>query len=145
MTTLNPTMIVGKQIMEGMLINKLVKTKKEAKAKALEYLRETRINNPEKVFDMFPHELSGGMKQRVVIAAIIALRPKILILDEPTTALDPTVQALVLDIIRELKEKYNMSVIFITHDLGVVASIADRIAIMYAGQVVEQGTRDEIM
>lgn len=145
MTTLNPTMKIGKQIMEGMLVNGLVKTKEEAYEKAKSYLLETRINNPEKIMEMYPHELSGGMKQRVVIAAIISLHPKVLVLDEPTTALDPTVQALVLDIIRELKDKYKIAIIFITHDLGVVASISDRIAIMYAGQIVESATRDEIM
>lgn len=145
MTTLNPTMKIGQQIMEGMLVNGLVKTKAEAYEQAKNYLLETRINNPEKIMEMYPHELSGGMKQRVVIAAIVSLHPKVLVLDEPTTALDPTVQALVLDIIRELKDKYNMAIIFITHDLGVVASISDRIAIMYAGQIVESATRDEIM
>lgn len=145
MTTLNPTMKIGQQIMEGMLVNGLVKTKADAYEQAKNYLLETRINNPEKIMEMYPHELSGGMKQRVVIAAIVSLHPKVLVLDEPTTALDPTVQALVLDIIRELKDKYNMAIIFITHDLGVVASISDRIAIMYAGQIVESATRDEIM
>lgn len=145
MTTLNPTMKIGQQIIEGMLVNGLVKTKAEAFENAKRYLTETRINNPEKIMEMYPHELSGGMKQRVVIAAIISLHPKVLVLDEPTTALDPTVQALVLDIIRELKEKYNIAIIFITHDLGVVASISDRIAIMYAGQIIENATRDEIM
>ncbi|CAM9094755.1 ABC transporter ATP-binding protein [Mycoplasma marinum] len=145
MTTLTPTMKVGKQIMEGMLVNKLVKNKKEAKAKAIEYLKKTKINNPELVMDMYPHQMSGGMKQRVVIASIIACQPKILILDEPTTALDPTVQAQILDIINDLTKEYNISVIFITHDLGVVASIADRIAIMYAGQIVEYGTSDEVL
>lgn len=138
-------MKIGQQIIEGMLVNGLVKTKAEAFENAKRYLTETRINNPEKIMEMYPHELSGGMKQRVVIAAIISLHPKVLVLDEPTTALDPTVQALVLDIIRELKEKYNIAIIFITHDLGVVASIADRIAIMYAGQIIENATRDEIM
>lgn len=145
MTTLNPTMKIGQQIIEGMLVNGLVHSKAEAYENAKRYLTETRINNPEKIMEMYPHELSGGMKQRVVIAAIISLHPKVLVLDEPTTALDPTVQALVLDIIRELKDKYNIAIIFITHDLGVVASISDRIAIMYAGQIVEYATRDEIM
>lgn len=145
MTTLNPTKKIGAQIMEGMLVNKLVNSKKEARAKALEYLISTKISNPEGVMDMYPHQLSGGMKQRVVIAAILACEPKILVLDEPTTALDPTVQALVLDIIRELRDKYKISIIFISHDLGVISSIADRVAIMYAGQVIEIGTRDEIM
>nr|WP_281171071.1 ABC transporter ATP-binding protein [Mycoplasma elephantis] len=145
MSTLNPTMKIGYQIMEGMLINKLVKNEKEAKQKAIEYLKMTKINNAEKIIDLYPHELSGGMIQRVVIASIIALQPKIIVLDEPTTALDPTVQALVLDIIRELQEKLKMTIIFITHDLGVVASISDYISIMYAGQIIEEGTNTEIL
>ncbi len=145
MTTLTPTMKVGKQIMEGMLVNKLCKNKKDAREKAIEYLRKTKIGRPEDVMEMYPHQMSGGMKQRVVIAAIIACQPKILILDEPTTALDPTVQAQILDIIDELTKEYGISVIFITHDLGVVASISDRIAIMYAGQIVEYGKADEVL
>ncbi|MCV3754130.1 ABC transporter ATP-binding protein [Ureaplasma zalophigenitalium] len=145
MSTLNPTMKIGAQIMEGMLINGIVKNKRQAKAKSIEYLKLTKINNPEEVMELYPHELSGGMIQRVVIASIVSLHPKILVLDEPTTALDPTVQALVLDIIRELQEKFKMCVIFITHDLGVVASIANYISIMYAGQIIEEGTREEIL
>ncbi|OYD26533.1 oligopeptide transport system ATP-binding protein [Mycoplasma testudineum] len=145
MSTLNPTMKIGKQIMEGMLINGIASSKKEAKNLAIEYLKLTKISNPEHVMSLYPHELSGGMMQRVVIAAIVSLRPKVLIMDEPTTALDPTVQALVLDVVRDLQSKFKISVLFITHDLGVVASIADRISIMYAGQVVESGTREEIL
>lgn len=145
MTTLNSTKKIGKQIMEGMLFNKLVNSKEEARVKAIEYLISTKISNPESVMNMYPHQLSGGMKQRVVIASILACQPKVLVLDEPTTALDPTVQALVLDIIRDLRDKYKISIIFISHDLGVISSIADRVAIMYAGQVIEVGTRDEIM
>ncbi|MEJ3571610.1 ABC transporter ATP-binding protein [Ureaplasma urealyticum] len=145
MSTLNPTMKIGKQIMEGMLINGIVKTRKEAYKKSIEYLKLTKINNPEEIMELYPHELSGGMIQRVVIASIVSLHPKILVLDEPTTALDPTVQALVLDVIRELQEKFKMCIIFITHDLGVVASIANYISIMYAGQIIEEGQRDEIL
>jgi len=145
MSTLNPTMKIGKQIMEGMLINGIVKTRKEAYNKSIEYLKLTKINNPEEIMELYPHELSGGMIQRVVIASIVSLHPKILVLDEPTTALDPTVQALVLDVIRELQEKFKMCIIFITHDLGVVASIANYISIMYAGQIIEEGQRDEIL
>ncbi|WP_406614697.1 ABC transporter ATP-binding protein [Mycoplasma corogypsi] len=145
MSTLNPTMKVGKQIMEGMLINKVVKTKKEAYQRALEYLKLTKINDPEAVMHLYPHEMSGGMIQRVVIAAIVSLEPKVLVMDEPTTALDPTVQALVLDIIKELQEKLKLSIVFITHDLGVVASISDYISIMYAGQIVEEGTNEEVL
>ncbi|WP_406613619.1 ABC transporter ATP-binding protein [Mycoplasma corogypsi] len=145
MSTLNPTMKVGKQIMEGMLINKVVKTKKEAYDRAIEYLKLTKINDPEAVMNLYPHEMSGGMIQRVVIAAIVTLEPKILVMDEPTTALDPTVQALVLDVIKDLQEKLKLSIVFITHDLGVVASISDYISIMYAGQIIEEGTAREIL
>nr|WP_318033557.1 ABC transporter ATP-binding protein [Mycoplasmopsis cynos] len=145
MSTLNPTMKVGAQIMEGMLLNKVVKNKKEAYQRAVEFLKLTKINDPEAVMKLYPHEMSGGMVQRVVIAAIVALEPKILVMDEPTTALDPTVQALVLDIVKELQEKLKLSIVFITHDLGVVASIADYISIMYAGQIIEEGTSEEIL
>ncbi|WP_416754767.1 ABC transporter ATP-binding protein [Mycoplasma sp. 654] len=145
MSTLNPTMKVGKQIMEGMLINKVVKNKKEAYNRAVEFLKLTKISDPEGVMKLYPHEMSGGMIQRVVIAAIVALEPKILVMDEPTTALDPTVQALVLDVIQDLQQKLNLSIVFITHDLGVVASISDFISIMYAGQIIEEGTAKEIL
>ncbi|WP_416756430.1 ABC transporter ATP-binding protein [Mycoplasma aquilae ATCC BAA-1896] len=145
MSTLNPTMKVGKQIMEGMLINKVVKNKKEAYNRAVEFLKLTKISDPEGVMKLYPHEMSGGMIQRVVIAAIVALEPKILVMDEPTTALDPTVQALVLDVIQDLQKKLNLSIVFITHDLGVVASISDFISIMYAGQIIEEGTAKEIL
>lgn len=145
MSILDPTMKVGHQIIEGMLINKIVKNKKEAYKKAIEFLKMTKINNPAEVMKLYPHELSGGMIQRIAIAAIVSLKPKILVMDEPTTALDPTVQALVLDIIRELQEKFHIAIVFITHDLGVVASLADYINIMYAGQIIESGTKDEIL
>lgn len=145
MTTLNPTIKIGKQIMEGILLNKITRNKKEARSLALYYLEKTRIQNAELVMEMYPHQLSGGMKQRAVIAAIVACQPKVLILDEPTTALDPTVQAEILEIIKEIIKETNMGAIFITHDLGVVASIADRISIMYAGQVVETGSAYEVL
>lgn len=145
MSILDPTMKVGNQIMEGMLVNKLVKSKKEAYQESLKYLKLTKINNSEDIMKKYPHELSGGMIQRVAIASIVSLKPKILVMDEPTTALDPTVQALVLDIIRELQETFNIAIAFITHDLGVVASISDFINIMYAGQIVESGTKEEIL
>ncbi|MGZ9414444.1 ABC transporter ATP-binding protein [Mycoplasma sp. 1012] len=145
MSTLNPTMKVGAQIMEGMLLNKIVKNKKEAYQRAVEFLKLTKINDPEAVMKLYPHEMSGGMVQRVVIAAIVALEPKILVMDEPTTALDPTVQALVLDVIKNLQEKLKLAIVFITHDLGVVASIADYISIMYAGQIIEEGLATEIL
>lgn len=145
MSTLNPTMKVGEQIIEGMLLNKVVNNRKEAYERAVEFLRMTKINDPEAVMKLYPHEMSGGMIQRVVIAAIVALEPKILVMDEPTTALDPTVQALVLDIIKELQNKLKLSIVFITHDIGVVASMADYISIMYAGQIIEEGTAREIL
>ena len=145
MTTLNPTMKVGKQIMESLLVNKVVKSRKKARQISLDYLRRTRINEPEKVINQYPNSLSGGMRQRVVISAIMACQPKIIVFDEPTTALDPTVQAEILEIIKEFISETKASAIFITHDLGVVASIANRIAIMYAGQIIEKGLTTEIL
>ncbi|MBU4690594.1 ABC transporter ATP-binding protein [Mycoplasma sp. ES3157-GEN-MYC] len=145
MSILDPTMKVGNQIIEGMLINGICKNKKQANEEAIKYLKLAKINNPEQVMKLYPHELSGGMIQRIAIAAIVSLKPKILVMDEPTTALDPTVQALVLDIIRELQEQFKIAVAFITHDLGVVASISEFINIMYAGQIIESGTREEVL
>ena len=145
MTTLNPTQTVGTQIMEGLFVNNIAKTRRLAKQVAIAFLKKTKIKNPRKVFKMYPHELSGGMKQRVVLSAILACKTRIIILDEPTTALDPTVQAEVLEIIKELRKEFNLSIIFITHDLGVVASLADRIAIMYAGKIIEEGPTREVM
>ena len=145
MTTLNPTMKVGKQIMEGIILNKSAKGKKAAHKMAVDYLLKTHIDNAEQVMDMYPHQLSGGMKQRVVISAIVACKPDLIIFDEPTTALDPTVQAEILEIIKNIIKETNMGAIFITHDLGVVASIADRISIMYAGQIIETGTTRELL
>ena len=145
MTTLNPTMKVGKQIMEGIILNKSAKGKKAAREMAIDYLLKTHIDNAEQVMDMYPHQLSGGMKQRVVISAIVACKPDLIIFDEPTTALDPTVQAEILEIIKDIIKETNMGAVFITHDLGVVASIADRISIMYAGQIVETGLTEELL
>ena len=145
MSSLNPTMKIGKQIVEGILINDRATSYKIAWEMAINYLEKMRINEPEKIMKMYPHQLSGGMKQRVVIAAIIACQPEIIVMDEPTTALDPSVQAEVLGIVRQLQKEYNLTIIFITHDLGVVASVADRIAILYAGQVVELGTKEEVI
>ncbi len=145
MTTLNPTQTVGTQIMEGLFVNNIARTRRLAKRVAIAFLKKTKIKNPHKVFKMYPHELSGGMKQRVVLSAILACKARIIILDEPTTALDPTVQAEVLEIIKELRKEFNLSIIFITHDLGVVASLADRIAIMYAGKIIEEGPTREVM
>ncbi|AHI53118.1 oligopeptide ABC transporter ATP-binding protein OppD [Spiroplasma culicicola] len=143
MTSLNPLLTVGFQISE-VLRKQLGMSKKEAKAEAIELLRKVGIPNPEKRYNDIPGRYSGGMRQRVVIAIALACRPKVLICDEPTTALDVTIQAQILKLIKDLQKEYNFSVIFITHDLGVVASISDRIAVMYAGQVIEIGTSKDI-
>lgn len=112
--------------------------------KTLEYLRDVGISDPEKRFKQYPHEFSGGMRQRVVIAIAVACSPKILICDEPTTALDVTIQAQILQLLKEMRFKYDLTIVMITHDLGVVANIADRVAVVYAGDIVEIGTADEI-
>lgn len=143
MTSLNPTMTIGKQIMEGMIIH-LNKTRAEAYERALELLTLVGISDPEKRMKSYPHQLSGGMRQRVVIAIMLACDPEVLICDEPTTALDVTVQAKILDLIKDIQARTNISVIYITHDLGVVAKVADYVAVMYAGKVVERGTVNEI-
>ncbi|WP_100065335.1 ABC transporter ATP-binding protein [Miniphocaeibacter massiliensis] len=143
MTSLNPTMTIGNQIMEGILIHTKA-TKKEAEKKAIELLKKVNIPNPEERMKQYPHELSGGMRQRVMIAISLACEPKILIADEPTTALDVTIQAQILDLLQELKEEFNTAIILVTHDLGVVANVADRIQVMYAGKVVETGKTKDI-
>ena len=143
MTSLNPTMKIGKQIMEPILKHHTI-SKKDAKARALELLELVGIPNPEQRFEQYPHQFSGGMRQRVVIAIALACDPKVLIADEPTTALDVTIQAQILELMKSLQEKINTSIIFITHDLGVVANVADRVAVMYGGKIVEVGTVDEI-
>lgn len=143
MTSLSPLKTIGVQIMEAVLIHQKV-GRTEAKKRTLKYLEDVGIQDPEKRFDQYPHEFSGGMRQRVVIAIAIACNPQILICDEPTTALDVTIQAQILDLIKELRHKYRLSVILITHDLGVVANIADRVAVMYAGDIVEIGTCEDI-
>ncbi len=143
MTSLNPTMTVGYQIAESIIEHQKV-SKSEAKRKAIELIELVGITEPEKRYKQYPHQLSGGMRQRIVIAIALACKPKILIADEPTTALDVTIQAQILDLIKELQSKIGLSIIFITHDLGVVANIADRVAIMYAGRIVEYGTSEEI-
>ena len=143
MTSLKPTMTVGKQIMESLRIHRHL-DKKQAREEAIKMLKMVNIPSPEKRIDSYPHEMSGGMRQRVMIAMALACSPKILIADEPTTALDVTIQAQIMDLMRELKEKMNTAIILVTHDLGVVANFADRIQVMYAGQVVERGTAREI-
>lgn len=143
MTSLNPLKKVGKQIQESIELNQGIKGD-EAKKMAMDMLTKVGIPDPEKRYNQYPHEFSGGMRQRVVIAIAVACHPEILICDEPTTALDVTIQAQILDLIRELQKELKMTVIYITHDLGVVANVADRVAVMYAGQIVEYGTVEEI-
>ena len=143
MTSLDPTMTIGRQITESMIWH--YKTPKaEAEAKALDLLNLVGITDPEKRMKNYPHQLSGGMRQRVVIAIAMACDPDLLICDEPTTALDVTIQARILELIKEIQVKKNISVIYITHDLGVVAKVADYVDVMYAGKLVEKGTVDEI-
>lgn len=143
MTSLNPLKKIGRQIEESIELNQGIKGP-EAKKLALEMLKKVGIPDPERRYQQYPHEFSGGMRQRVVIAIAAACRPQILICDEPTTALDVTIQAQILNLIRDLQRELNMTVIYITHDLGVVANVADRVAVMYAGQIVEYGNVDEI-
>ena len=143
MTSLNPLKKIGKQIQESIEHHQGLKGE-EAKKAAIEMLGKVGIPDPERRYEQYPHEFSGGMRQRVVIAIAAACRPQILICDEPTTALDVTIQAQILQLLKEMQVKYNLTIVLITHDLGVVANIADRVAVMYAGDIVEIGTSDEI-
>ncbi|WP_163537075.1 ABC transporter ATP-binding protein [Gracilibacillus sp. YIM 98692] len=143
MTSLNPTMKIGKQIMEGLILHRSM-SKKEAKKRSEELLHLVGIPEPENRMDYYPHQFSGGMRQRVVIAMALACNPKVLIADEPTTALDVTIQAQILELMKDIQRKMETSIIFITHDLGVVANVADRVAVMYAGKIVEIGTVDDV-
>ena len=143
MTSLNPVFTIGNQLMEAIMLH-TGRNKQQAKERAIEMLKLVGVNEPEKRINQYPHEFSGGMRQRVMIAMALACEPDILIADEPTTALDVTIQAQILDLIRDLQAQLGMSVILITHDLGVVAEMCDEVIVMYAGEVCERGTADEI-
>lgn len=143
MTSLNPTMKIGKQVMEP-IVRHIGLSKAEAKKRAIELLKLVGLKHVEERFNAYPHQFSGGQRQRIVIALALACEPKILIADEPTTALDVTMQAQILDLMKELQQKIDTSIIFITHDLGVVANVADRVAVMYGGQMIETGDVNEI-
>ena len=143
LSSLNPIMKIGKQLTEALIL-KTGLNREQAKARAIELMHEVGIPEPEKRFKQYPFQFSGGMRQRIVIAIALAMEPEILICDEPTTALDVTIQAQILDLIKKLKKEKDLTIIFITHDLGVVANMADRIAVMYAGKIVEYGTSEEV-
>ena len=143
MTSLNPTYTIGRQLMEAILLH-TGRNKKQAYDRAVEMLRLVNINEPEKRMKQYPYELSGGMRQRVMIAMALACEPDILIADEPTTALDVTIQAQILELMKDLQKELGMAIIMITHDLGVVAQMCDEVIVMYAGSICEQGTADEI-
>ena len=143
MTSLNPTFTIGNQLREAILLH-TDRNRAEANARALEMLQLVGVNEPEKRLQQYPHELSGGMRQRVMIAMALACEPDILIADEPTTALDVTIQAQILELMKDLQKKMGMAIIMITHDLGVIADMCDEIIVMYAGRVCERGTVDEI-
>ncbi len=143
MTALNPLKTIGKQVKEAIVLHSGIKGK-EAKNVAINILNDVGIPEPERRYHQYPHEFSGGMRQRVVIAIAVACSPKILICDEPTTALDVTIQAQILQLLKDLKKKYKLTTIYITHDLGVVANVADRVAVMYAGDIVEIGKTEEV-
>ena len=143
MTSLNPTYTIGHQLMEAILLH-TGRNKEQARERAIEMLKLVNVNEPEKRMNQYPHEFSGGMRQRVMIAMALACEPDILIADEPTTALDVTIQAQILDLMKSLQEELGMAIIMITHDLGVVAQMCDEVIVMYAGSICEQGTADEI-
>lgn len=143
MTSLNPLKTIGKQVMESITHHQNL-SKENAKTSAISILNDVGIPDPERRFNQYPHEFSGGMRQRVVIAIAVACMPKILICDEPTTALDVTIQAQILKLLKDLQKKYNLTIIYITHDLGVVANVADRIAVMYGGDIIEIGEAEEV-
>ena len=144
MTSLNPVFTIGQQLDEVTFIHNPEASKEDAKAKSIEMLNLVGIAMPERVYNAFPHELSGGMRQRVMISMALASDPRLIIADEPTTALDVTIQAQILDLLRDLKDKIDGSIMLITHDLGIIAEMADYVVVMYAGKVIEKGTVDEI-
>ncbi len=143
MTSLNPVFTVGNQIAESLILHQNL-SKKEAKTKAIELISTVGISRAEGIYKSYPHELSGGMRQRIMIAMALSCNPELLIADEPTTALDVTIQAQILELLKEIKQKFDMSIILITHDLGVVAEMADYVIVMYAGKVIEQGNVNDV-
>ena len=143
MTCLNPTMKIGKQLTESLIKHQHL-SKKEANERAIELLKQVQIPSPEERIKQYPHEFSGGMRQRVMIAMALACKPKLLIADEPTTALDVTIQAQIIDLLRDIKEQTGTAIILITHDLGVVANLAQNVVVMYSGRIMERGTVEEI-
>jgi phosphonate C-P lyase system protein PhnK len=144
MSALNPVMRIGAHIAEALIVHGLA-SRADARARAIELLRAVKIVDPERRVDDYPHQLSGGMRQRVMMAIALACRPPLVIADEPTTALDVTVQAQVLDLLREMKREFDLSVLLITHDFGVIAEMADRVAVMYRGKIVEEGAVRQIL
>ena len=143
MTSLNPTMKIGKQVEESLRIHTKL-SKEERKVRALEAMELAELNDPEKIYNSYPHELSGGMRQRVMIAAALVLRPQLLIADEPTTALDVTIQAEILRTLKEINRKEGTSILFISHDLGVIRALCQRVVVMQKGLIVEQGTLEQV-
>jgi peptide/nickel transport system ATP-binding protein len=139
MTSLNPVFTCGDQVMEALLLHQKL-TKQEAKEKTIQLFKEVQLPRPDKIFDTYPHQISGGQKQRVMIAMAMSCNPSILVADEPTTALDVTVQKTILELMLQLQQTHNMGIMFITHDLGVIAELADKVIVMYKGKIVEQGT-----
>jgi ABC-type dipeptide/oligopeptide/nickel transport system ATPase component len=144
MAALNPVMRIGAHIAEALMVHGMA-SRSEARARAIELLRAVKIVDPEKRVDDYPHQLSGGMRQRVMLAIALACKPPLVIADEPTTALDVTVQAQILELLREMKREFDLSLLLITHDFGVIAEMADRVAVMYAGRIVEQGPVRDIL
>lgn len=143
MTSLNPTMKIGKQVEEALLIHTKM-TPTERRRRALEAMRNVELSEPERLYDKYPHELSGGMRQRVMIASAIVLRPRLLVADEPTTALDLTIQAQIIKLLKRINREHNVAILFISHDLGVIKSLCSRVLVMHNGKIVEQGSVDEV-